>query len=304
MAINRDNRLQPVLVLLTYLLVVFIGGALLAPWVYQLAHSIGPDWPISHSPFHRWVNRCFLVLGVLGIWPVLRSLGATSLREVGIVKPAGQWPRLIGGFALGFASLAIAAAIAVAVHGRQFNSALTVSQLARGLAEATSTALGVAIMEEILFRGTIFGGLRRFWDWRAALVLSSLIYAAVHFLQSADLPGPINWSSGIRTLELMLRGFSDLQTIFPALLSLTVVGLLLGLAYQRTGTLYFSIGLHAGWIFWLRAYGMLTVPVGNASNPIFGTQKLTDGWLTLCVLGLTLVLFLRLSIAKGKETTV
>ena len=40
--------------LLIYLAAVFIGGALLAPWLYWLAQTLASSFPhIANSPFHR-----------------------------------------------------------------------------------------------------------------------------------------------------------------------------------------------------------------------------------------------------------
>jgi membrane protease YdiL (CAAX protease family) len=68
---------------------------------------------------------------------------------------------------------------------------------------------------------------------------------------------------------------------------------MLGLAYQRTGNLYFSIGLHVGWIFWVKAYGVITVGVG-AESAFWGSGNLVDGWLALLILVATLLVLPRL----------
>lgn len=301
---QRQNHSNPIRALLLFTVAVFIGGALVAPWLFWLVEKVAPDSHLAHNPFHRFVNRSLLTLAVLSIWPLLRSLGATSLRDVGIVKPAvREWKNLLGGLALSFGSLALVAVIIVAAHGSQLNSSVSAEKLSGDIAAAAGTAIAVAIIEEILFRGAIFGALRKVWNWRAALVLSSMIYAIVHFMQSADLPEPVTWSSGLRILPLMLRGFGDLDALIPAFLSLTLIGILLGLAYQRTGTLYFSIGLHAGWIFWLRAYGKLTVPTPGDHHSFLGSQKLVDGWLTLCVLAVTLLILHFLPLGKTRDAT-
>jgi hypothetical protein len=293
--------MRPIGALLIYLVVVFLGGALLAPQLYWLVNGIAPDSHLAHNPFHRFVNRSLLALALLGIWPLLRKLGANSLRDVGLVNPVGQWKLFLAGFAFGFGSLACVAFVTLAAHGRQLNSSLTLGELGGGVAGAIGTALVVATLEEILFRGAIFGGLRRYWDWRAALIFSSMVYAIVHFMQKADLSGPIVWSSGLKLLPHMLRGFANWQEIIPAFFNLTLVGVLLGLAYQRTGNLYCSIGLHAGWIFWLRAYGMLTVPTPENTNTWFwGSQKLIDGWLTFGVLAVPLVALMFLPMRKTR----
>ncbi len=295
--------MRPIRSLLIFLIVVFLGGALLAPWLYWLVQSVAPDSGLGHSPFHRFVNRSLLALALLGIWPLLRSLGAKSWRDVGIVNPAGECPRLWAGFALGFGSLACVALIVLAAHGRQFNPNLTTAQLAGKAGGAALTAIVVAVLEELLFRGAIFGAFRKIWDWRAALLLSSMIYAIVHFMQNADLPGPVTWTSGLQLLPIMLRGFGDLHALIPGFFNLTLAGILLALAYQRTGNLYFSIGLHAGWIFWLKSYGLLTSPGSDANQWLWGTQKLIDGWLALIILGLALPVLLRLLPPKPGRTS-
>ena len=73
---------------------------------------------------------------------------------------------------------------------------------------------------------------------------------------------------------------------------------MLGLAYQRTGNLYFPIGLHAGWIFWLKIYGALTVAATRETDWFWGSGKMIDGWLAFFVLAFTLFIFKFLPLQK------
>jgi membrane protease YdiL (CAAX protease family) len=155
---------------------------------------------------------------------------------------------------------------------------------------AVATAAVVATLEEILFRGGVFGGLRRLLPWKVALGISSAVYALVHFLQRSELTGPVRWNSGLALLPQILAGFADWHQLVPGFFNLTLAGILLGLAYQRTGNLYFSIGLHAGWIFWLKIYGTFTAAATPGGSWFWGTGKMIDGWLALVVLSLTLAL--------------
>jgi len=294
--------MRPIRSLLIFLVMVFLGGALLAPCLYWIVQWIAPTSHLAHNPFHRYVNRSLLVLALIGIWPLMRGLGAKSWHDVGLVKTGGEWQRLSAGFALGFSSLACAAAIVLAAHGRQWNANLTIARIAGSIVGAAVTAVVVAVLEELLFRGAIFGALRKIWNWRAALLLSSMIYALVHFMQSADLAGPITWHSGLEILPRMLRGFSDWPVVIPGFFNLTLAGILLGLAYRKTGNLYFSIGLHAGWIFWRAAYVALTIPVAATNQRLWGTEKLTDGWLAFLVLAISLIVLVRLPLANAEET--
>jgi membrane protease YdiL (CAAX protease family) len=165
----------------------------------------------------------------------------------------------------------------------------------------------VAVLEELLFRGSIFGGLRRAMPWGVALVLSSAVYAIVHFMGRPPKPDHVTWSTGLATLPGMLRGFADVCMLVPAFFSLTLAGVVLGLAYQWTGDLYASMGIHGGWIFWLKSYGALTRAAPGADERLWGSDKLIDGWFAFAMLVLVLaVVFLGMrgrpgNVAPGAE---
>ena len=287
------RAMRPLRALALYIAVVFIGGALLAPWLYWLAQPFAHSFPkIAGSPFHRYVDRALLGLALIGIGPLLKSLGIQSAREAGVEGPAGHWGKLGSGFLFGLLSLAVVAGFAVASGTRRFNAAMPTALLWHKASAFGLTAIVVAVLEEILFRGAVFGALRKVFHWSFALVVSSMIYAIVHFLAPAELTGAVTWHSGLDLLPKMLAGFTSLGLVFPGFLNLTLAGIILGWAYQRTGNLYFSIGLHAGWIFWLKFYGTLTAPVAGTATWWWGTSKLIDGWFALPVLGVTLQLFL------------
>jgi len=284
--------MRPLRALVIYIAAVFIGGALLAPWLSRAAQLFAHSFPqIANAPFHRFLDRSFLTLALAGLWPLLRSLGATSWRDIGIIPPYGQSKKFVGGLLLGFFSLAAVAGIAIGFGGRGMVQNLAAHKIAGIIFSAIGTAAVVATLEEILFRGGIFGGLRRVLHWPFALLISSAIYALAHFLQRGEPAGPVVWSSGLVLLPQMLGGFADFHALVPGFFNLTLAGVLLGLAYQRTGNLYFSIGLHAGWIFWLQIYGQLTVQSPRAAIWFWGGGKMIDGWLAFIALAATLVVF-------------
>lgn len=289
------SAMRPLRALGIYLVAVFLGGALLAPGLYWLAQSMAETFPhLAQSPFHRFVNRALLALALVGIWPLLRSLGTSSWRELGLVKPRGNGIRIASGFALGFVSLAVVAGAAIGSGARTFAPQALQASLATRLLGALLTAAVVAVLEEILFRGALFGSFRRVMRWTGALLVSSMIYAIVHFMRSAKLPGPVMWSSGLELLPQMLGGFADWHAIIPGFFNLTLAGALLAYAYQRTGNLWFSIGLHAGWIFWLKSYGIITREVVDANAWFWGSSRLIDGWCSLFVLAAAMVALRRL----------
>jgi uncharacterized protein len=284
-----DGAMRHVRSLLIYFAVVFLGGALLAPWLYWLVQWGAGHWAGLHhlaaSPFHRYLARALLGLALIGLIPLLKEAGMFESGAVGLVKKERGSSDVFRGFAIGFASLACVAVLALIAHARELDSWQTIIRNAPGLINVGITAAIVSVLEEVLFRGALFGVLRKAMPWPPALVVSSAVYSGVHFLQNVDQTGPIRWYSGLTVLVEMFRHGPPLV---PAFFTLFVAGACLALAYQRTGALYLSIGLHAGWIFWLKSYKLVTVAVHASKPAIWGTDQLIDGWLALVVLGVVL----------------
>jgi len=227
----------------TYLAAVFVGGALLAPWAYHGAQAAAGVWPalqdLAGEPFHRYVHRCMLGLALAGLWPATRLLGLRSARALGLGGPRSRWLREAAcGLAAGFLSLALIAAAAMALGGREW--------------------------DELSFV--------------PALCLSSAVYAWAHFFARARWEERVDALAGLAVLRGMLSGLTNVQALLPGFLTLTLAGALLAWGYERTGRLAFSMGLHAGWIFWLKAYGALTDPAPGGSAFWWGSGKLVDGW--------------------------
>ena len=200
---------------------------------------------------------------------------------------------------MGLGSFAIVIAVAVLAGGRQLNHGWAHQMTAKFIWGPAAAVVVVPLLEEVLFRGALFGALRKACNWRVALAVSSMVYAMMHFMSSKDVDpaGPVQWYSGLEVLPKMLRGFTVWDVVIPAFFTLTLAGVLLGLAYQRTGNLYFSMGLHGGWIFWVKFYGVVTAPVKDANAWIWGKDKPTDGMATLALLA---VLWIVMALAKEK----
>jgi hypothetical protein len=274
---------------LLYLLMVFLGGALLAPALYWLAQGLAFEWPVwervAANPFHRYVHRSLELLALAGLWPLLRELRVNSLRQVGWVAPRRlRWQELGGGFVLGFLTMAVIAGVSLAGGTRTVGSSLTVAGLAGRLGSATLTAVVVAVLEETLFRGALFGTLKDGFGWAGAALFSGLVFAAVHFFEPVRASGPVTWTTGLTVLARMFRGLSEWHSLMPGFLNLTLVGILLAVAFHRTGALYFPIGLHASWVVWIKLYGYVSQPMAGAGTWVCGSDKLVDGWLALPVL--------------------
>lgn len=283
-------------ILLCYVASVFLLAALLAPGLFLLGQSAAAEFaqfqPLASQPFHRYVNRCLLVIAVLGLWPLLRALGLADRRALGLTSPLAARRELGLGLALGFGSLLLAVLALTGAGVRGFNFTLPQAGMLQLLGTATLSAVAVALLEEILFRGVIFSTLRRVWPLWAALLASAVVYSVLHFLARVEHTGPVGWDAGFALLPRMMRGIVAPENLLP-MLTLTVAGVALGLAYLRTGNLWFAIGLHAGWVFWLKVFKTLTT-AGTPAGAFWGTEKLLDGWLACLVMAGVLAVITRL----------
>ena len=239
---------------------------------------------LERSPFHRYVNRMCLVSAVVGLVPLWRRLEGRSFGGIREFFPRLNWRDYGRGWLLGFLSLAVLALAVVAAGGRGIQGAVETSRLLSHFWNAGIAALVVGFLEEVLFRGVLFFGLQRQYSFATAAGLSSAIYALVHFFRRPTPPPAVEWWTGFQTLASMAQGFFDLGTFLPAFPNLFLAGVILAMMFRVTGTLWFSAGLHGGWIFWLKTYGHLTVPTVIGRDWLYGTNRLIDGWLGTALL--------------------
>ena len=286
---------RSVLALTAYLIVVFLGGALLAPHLWRAVVMFAPESSLAAAPFHRFVHRSIYFLALVGLWPLLRTLQVRRWSEIGIAWLGGSPGELARGLALGFGSLAVAALVITTGHARIWDGTHTSSEWSHHLINAIFAALAAGLLEELLFRGALFAPFRRQGGFVIAAAVSAFVYALTHFFRPVHFNGAIEWTSGLTVLGLMCGGFMDWQALVPAFFNLALAGWALALARERTGTLWFSIGLHAGWIFWVKSFAFLTRGQPLSDVWIWGSGKLIDGWLAMLVLVAVIPMVYRLT---------
>jgi uncharacterized protein len=238
-----------------YLVLVVLCGAFAAPLVWHLTQALPSGWlngligHVQGMPFHRYLSRSLQISALLLLWPLLRSLRIKSLAEFGLKANEHRWldfsisliAGLLGMMLLWLFSL-LSGDFALrheALHGAVF-----------ALPRILVTAILVAVMEEFLFRGVLLGFFRQFTPRAASILLSSLIFAGMHFLNlpSSSVHGVPAWSSGLSALcgiGQSLPAWPDFGWAFGTLVT---AGVILGWMTVRTSSLWAAIGLHATWI--------------------------------------------------------
>jgi len=291
--------------ILLYLIATVVLGALLAPPLYWLGqavlhygaqhglvsfhevkgHSVatGPLAFLSQK-FRRYFDRAILVAAFVFLWPLVRSLKIRSWKELGLEQNPCRWRQFILGLLISIGSVALLGLVAIQYGGYAFYSPIPWKQIAL----LPFSALAVAVIEETLFRGVLQGVVQRASTRGAAFLFVPALYAIVHFLKppgDAFAQTSIGWGSGFVQTLLAMRQFADPKMVAGGLLTLFVVGIILGYARLRTRSLWLPVGLHAGWI--IAKMGFTKIARGNGSGwPLFGGDLLT-GLAPLLVVMLT-----------------
>jgi len=291
--------MRPLLNTLGYLALAFPGGALLAPLAWVAVH--GDMAPLSfldeHDDFHRFVTRSIMIFAVLGMWPLLKMNNMDSLGAIGLNRPDGIWRRFAFGLGLGIGSFAVLAIIGVFVSPMEWSIGYSFAEWMGHLKNAGLAAILVSLIEEFLFRGVLFGAIRRSLNWRWAAVFTSLIFSAVHFL-NAKPPNPENMNPlmGLITMSNMIHGPTGDPQWAARFVNLFLAGLVLAGSYQKTGSLYLSMAIHGGWILGGKTVGFITKHPGDITPiqaALFGRKELLEGWvMTPLLLAIVVWIFL------------
>jgi len=251
----RFIKESPALVLLVYILFVFVGAALIAPFVAWTLAWLAVHIPffyeeLTNIPFHRIVNRCLIFLALAGLWPMFRGLNVASLNALGWNFSKGISKQLFLGFLYGLPALLIALLINIGVGSAHLTTEFrSFNDIIDTICGAIISAVVVAALEETLFRGALITALRRAYGLKRALLLSSAVYAITHFFSKPVDPEVVRVWSGFTVLIQMFKGFICWQMVIPGFLNLFAAGLLLALLFQRMEGLWSSIAAHGSWVF-------------------------------------------------------
>jgi uncharacterized protein len=163
--------------------------------------------------------------------------------------------------------------------------------LAKLLRKTLVPAVSVSLLEEWLFRGVLLGLWLKCARPVAACVGSSLFFALIHFLKLPEgevISNPAGMWAGFELLGKIFLHFGDPQFLVTDFATLFVVGMILAWARVKTGALWFSIGLHAGWIIAFKGFNLLHIRVSSDSIGSWGVgETLRSGIIPLMTLGLT-----------------
>lgn len=272
---------------------ILLASALAAPALFRL-QSVSPfdsiissaqSWAHFSTPFkfEKIFNRLVMIQALAAIFIFLRFRKDTFSRY-GLVKTSNALPLI----AIPFIATVLALAFLTALRFFAGKAVWDPDPLSLGgwmgrILLALMTGLLVAGIEEFFFRGYMFKTLRQAWGgslWPSLLV-TNISYTLIHFISLKEPfigPEPTFFDS-LKLLQAPFLSLVDWRLYFTQAIGLFALGGVLNILFIQTKSLYASIGLHAGGVFFIKMDGLLVDSIGDASF-LFGTNEIVDGALT------------------------
>jgi membrane protease YdiL (CAAX protease family) len=220
-----------------------VAAIIVAPIVAVVVSAVG--W---RYPFPRIFDRTVMATLFLAMLFAARDLNLGSLLSRGFKHPlAPSVTRAIRGFVVAMCAIAILFALALAVGGAGVGDHTAAAAL---IPKYLLSAIAIAIIEEAFFRAFLLGGMMEDFGNRVALIASAAIYALAHLVRSPARYYVSGYepAAGLFNLAHSVDQFSNPANAIPTLIGLFLLGLVLGEAYILTGSVYFSMGLHCGFV--------------------------------------------------------
>jgi uncharacterized protein len=258
-------------------------AVIIAPIAAALLAAAGLSFPFPRI-FDRVV---MLTLAVALLW-LAHALGLTELLRSGFAEPRLHLGEGITGLAVALVAIAVLFALAVKIGGAR---SIHLTEVGARAVLYIAPAIVIGVLEEGFFRAFLLGGMTPDFGRGGALVVSSAVYALSHLVRS---PARFYLTGFHPKAGLDDLGASAARLVHPGnlilmLFGLFLLGLVLGEAFLLTGRVYFSIGLHAGFVVgaktWtLVAHGVTHVPRSFAGPGPLPLIAAPAGWLTALAL--------------------
>jgi CAAX protease family protein len=247
---------------LLFFLFALISIHLLSSTVLRLAYAVSYPFVdrIPHAVFLANVIFRFNMLGsaLLSGYLCNRFLEGLPWSALGLTLHKRWFRDLLVGSLVGSFSLAIATMIATAGGGLQFtvSSRGMLAAVAQTLVSSATLFIIAALAEEAMFRGYPLQTLSRAHLAWLGVLLTSVPFATVHLWNPNVVP-------------------------FVTFANTALAGIWLGIAYLRTRSLWFPLGLHWAWNWALGSlFGLPVSGLIIANHSLLQGKDLGPAWLT------------------------
>ncbi|MCK9620904.1 MAG: CPBP family intramembrane metalloprotease [Methylobacter sp.] len=271
------------------LLVLLAASSLACIVGYFIFQGIDGRFPLS-----KVITKSTQLFLVLSIFPAMAYL-KLSKTDLGFAAKAVFFKQVLLGFGLGFATLmpVFIAEYALGIHIIDQTQHWTAGLLAEKALISLLLALLISMIEEPIFRGILFAGLKKNLPVIAAIIISSAYYAALHFLDSKT-EIPLQQADLFSGFTLLGEAFANLMNpqILSTFLALLMVGIFLGvLRTNIKQSLGLCIGCHTCWVWQIKMSKSL-FNTDSSSEYLYLVSSydgvigpLVTGWLSLALIG-------------------
>ena len=271
------------------LLVLLVASSLACIAGYFIFQGVAGQLSLA-----KIISKTTQLFLVLSIFPAMAYL-KLNRSDLGFAPKAVFFKQLLLGFGLGFMTLLPVFIIqyALGINSLDQSQLWTVAWVAEKTLVSLLLALLISLIEEPLFRGILFAGLKNKLPVIAVILLSGTYYAALHFINSkTDIPlQQVQLSSAF---GLLAEAFANLLNpdILSAFSALLMVGIFLGvLRTQVKESLGLCIGCHTCWVWQIKVSKSLFntdlssdyVYLVSSYDGVIG--PLVAGWLGLALTG-------------------
>lgn len=274
---------------------ILLVSAVLAPFLYTLL-------PYK---FERIFNRLVMIFSLAALWFFL--IGKKfSPKDYGL-----HWTRresgfyLAAGFLTGLSVLAVFSWVKVWVGQADWLRPEGLKFLSK-LFSALGAGLLIAFIEEFFFRGFIYRTLCKWrWPFVLSVIATSAFYAIIHFV-SFEKPFVDATPSIVDGLRLVAAPFLSLlqfSRYWPEALGLFLFGVILNHVAVKAGSLYPSIGLHAGCVLYVKTDDLF-LTFYEKERLLYASGKFYDGllgWGFLIIMGVVLSVLIQVWQSSQRE---
>ena len=273
---------------LTLFGVYFLASGLIAAMVAYPLWMLLPGFE-----FDKVLSRAAILAAAALLVPLLRHL-ALSREEMCLGRFNAK--SFLAYWILGWALIMPPSVAFVLIDFRVFDVRVldNLAEVFRVAALAVVSGVLVGLFEEVLFRGALLS----LWERVApglAVIGSSAVYAAVHFVEAAEPVVEPGWLSGFSQLASAFSPLLRPLEYWDSFAGLFLLGVGLCWVRQRTGSLWPCIAMHGAFVMFLKVYKDLTIRdidvplawvVGGYDNFV---GELTSVWLLVVLAGWWLV---------------
>ena len=245
-------------------------GFLLSGLIYLWQDYLLSKHPDA-KPFHfsKILSRTLTIaLFFVMIW-FCKFVEKRSLVSYGLETDPYTIRILIGGFLLGNFSMLVL----IALHLNFYSSSIEIKELSIhfyiNLVVQLFVVFIIALVEEWFFRGYLLQILREDYGNKKAIFFSSIFFATTHFV----------------------RPISEYSQLIPEFFGLFLIGTILAYSTILSGNIYFSIGIHAGWVYIVKINKYFVNHFDSYFQEMIGAEKLLksiSSWIlvfiVLCIL--------------------